>query len=358
MTIDVADVADVAEGAGVPYRDRRAALICVGAVEIALGLLALLFLCLLDRDGLRSTTIAEAPLVGLRLPVPRAALYLMTAVGFGWLGVGSAMARRWARALMLIAAYFWLAGGVIVALRFSFSSPAGPALRALLTRSATLRAGGVPGAEETGLAALSGCFVAVLALFWLVLPLFFVLFYGSRHVKATCEARDPRPRWTDRLPLPALALVPFAGAAALLLLSAAGYRVLPICGVVLGGPPAVALALLLAALFAFTARGAWRLDPRAWWAAAALTALGAASALVTAFDPFDWNDLRRHLGINAREFADLGGVMLSSTRRFPWLTCLGIVPWLGYVAWLARYFFASRPAGVTALEERADGREG
>ena len=41
---------------------------------------------------------------------------------------------------------------------------------------------------------------------FVLLPIAWVLFYRSRHVQATCEARDPVARWTDACPLPVLAL--------------------------------------------------------------------------------------------------------------------------------------------------------
>jgi len=45
-----------------------------------------------------------------------------------------------------------------------------------------------------------------MGLLFIVLPGGLILVYQSRHTKATCEARDPVPRWTDACPLPVLAL--------------------------------------------------------------------------------------------------------------------------------------------------------
>jgi len=36
--------------------------------------------------------------------------YALLAVLFVWLGIGSIMARRWARALVLVSSWFWLVG--------------------------------------------------------------------------------------------------------------------------------------------------------------------------------------------------------------------------------------------------------
>ncbi len=40
--------------------------------------------------------------------------------------------------------------------------------------------------------------------FFVLVPAVWMFFYQSRHVKATCEARDPVTRWTDACPLPVL----------------------------------------------------------------------------------------------------------------------------------------------------------
>ncbi len=53
-----------------------------------------------------------------------------------------------------------------------------------------------------------------------ILPLLFVLFYRSRHVKATCESYHPAPDWSEACPLPllALSLMFFVGAVTLMVL--------------------------------------------------------------------------------------------------------------------------------------------
>ena len=52
---------------------------------------------------------------------------------------------------------------------------------------------------------------AVTAVFMLLLPAAFLVFYQRASVRATCQRRDPQARWTDRCPLPVLAVSLTAG---------------------------------------------------------------------------------------------------------------------------------------------------
>jgi len=48
--------------------------------------------------------------------------------------------------------------------------------------------------------------IVITAFLFIALPSALVLFYRSRHVKVTCELRDPVRRWIDICPLPSAAL--------------------------------------------------------------------------------------------------------------------------------------------------------
>ena len=56
--------------------------------------------------------------------------------------------------------------------------------------------------------------MALSAVMYVIIPGVLVMFYGSKHVKATCELWDPQIRWTDKCPLPVLALSLVAGLSA------------------------------------------------------------------------------------------------------------------------------------------------
>ena len=318
-----------------PYRDRHAGLVCFGVLEILLGLMALLGLLSLAFAGAMSR-VAAAPTPGLtgRTLLPSACMYLLAAVFFFWMGIGSMLARRWARALMLIVSWFWLVAGVIGALAVVWMYPA---LREHILRT-TAGPGNAAGTPEM-LAMVLGCTAAVLGVLYVLLPLAFVLFYRSPHVKATCEARDPHTRWTDRCPLPVLGLSLLLGGAAIMYLGvAAVYQVLTFLGFLLTGLPAVALGFALAVLLGVLARATYRLAPWAWWAAVAFWGLGAVSIVVMAVHPFDWQELYRQMGFDSAQLEQLG--IFWKNSQILWLSCIGFLPWALYLVWVRRFFFA------------------
>src|SRR5262249_2782346 len=110
-----------------------------------------------------------------------------------------------------------------------------------------------------------------------------VFFYSSRHVKATCEARDPVPRWTDACPLPVLTMSLWLGFGAppLALMPVAYHGVVPCFGIFLIGAPGGLIYLLMAAIWAWSAWRLYHLDVRAWWLMLLVLVLFAVSSVVT-----------------------------------------------------------------------------
>ena len=95
------------------YRDRRMALIVFGIVQLFLAALCLLMTGLVVLGHLMSAQSAAAS-PEIRILIPAVALYAGAAFGFACLGIGSIQCRRWARALTLVLAWFWLVMGVVM----------------------------------------------------------------------------------------------------------------------------------------------------------------------------------------------------------------------------------------------------
>jgi hypothetical protein len=97
----------------VPYKDRSVGLIIFGILTILLGCLSglLVPLMLFAQMASAKTTGAPPP---FSVILPGILLYGFLAVALVWLGIGSIMARRWARALLLIFSWSWLIMGVFV----------------------------------------------------------------------------------------------------------------------------------------------------------------------------------------------------------------------------------------------------
>lgn len=171
-------------------------------------------------------------------------------VYFVAVGIGSIRRRRWAQALSLVVSSIWLAAGVVATLLM------------LVMPDAPLQ--------------LSAVAIAVLA----VIPLILVVFYSRDSVRLECEAAD-EPRWTDRVPLPVLAVVIILAFASVTLIANLANPVLTMFGSRVTGAPAALALLGLAMLCAWLALQLYRLSEAAWWTIVLLQAIGCVAAGVT-----------------------------------------------------------------------------
>ncbi|MGZ7041585.1 MAG: hypothetical protein ACXVH7_07330 [Thermoanaerobaculia bacterium] len=313
------------------YKNRRGGLIFFGIVLIAFGLLAALMAVLVA-----STFLIGGHAQGASAPPPRMLagiipFYLAIAGVLMTLGVGSMMARRWARSLTLVLSWMWVIGGVLGSV-------------AMIAMSGAIFAG-LPAQQAEARPFMIGCMVVIFGIFGILVPLAFLLFYRSPHVRATVEALDPVPRWTDRVPLPVLTFScwMFFGAASVLM-STAMYRVLPFGTVLLRGFSATAVMLIFAAISLFIAIGSLKLMPSAWWAALAMFLFGAVYSFVF-MTRTNWEAWYTELGMSTDpRQVEMLRAMYSGPFFLTWL----VVLWAAYLAFLfyiRRDFF--RP-GATA----------
>ena len=109
--------------------------------------------------------------------------------------------------------------------------------------------------------------MVMLGFIYVILPGAFVFFYGSKHVKASCEKYDPTVRWTDQCPLPVLAVSLWLAFSALtmLMMAVAFKGILPVFGTFVVGPLGSGLCVLLALLWIYCAWALYRLETHAPW---------------------------------------------------------------------------------------------
>jgi len=108
--------------------------------------------------------------------------YYLIAVVCLPLGYGHITKRRWARTLSLTVLGFWLVVGIPLMVAFLF---------VLLT------------SKEPSLPTVLMAIVG-LGLSYALVPALLIRFYRSKDVRLTFEARDARPYWTERVPMPVL----------------------------------------------------------------------------------------------------------------------------------------------------------
>ena len=320
------------------YKDRSTGLVLFGVLELGIALLCLLgFAFMLLGVGMAATgAIPETPGMNRGAIVSGALFYLGIAAFFGAMGVGSLLARRWARTLMLIVSWLWLAVGIFAVIAVVFFLP-----------NMFEQIAATEGPDSAQVATFAkGCVTAMIAVLYILLPLAFLFFYGSPHVKATVEARDPRIRWTDRCPAPVLAASLLLGYGAVgSLITIATYQAIPVFGQVLTGASAIAFMAVMAVICAALAWGAYRLRRWAWWGMLGLWVFGAVSSAFFFLREFDWRELYDAMGMLTPEMEQMGILDFWENPAMRVLVAGSLLAGLGYLVWIRRFFAASPQPG-------------
>jgi len=304
-----------------PYKDRSSGLIIFGVLTIMLGCLSGLLSILMLVQAAFVANVAGAP--GVSRLLPAILTYIVLGVALIWLGIGSAMVRRWARALLLIFSWSWLVVGVLMTVVMLFLLPQ-------IFQNASL-----PGPA----AGIASFFIfAVFGVGFVLLPGIWTYFFNSPHVKATCDARDPVPRWTDACPLPVLAVslwsVSFGGTT--LCMTLTGNAVVPFFGTFLTGAAGSLLCVLLAAVWFYSAWSLYRLETPGWWLVLASLCLMMVSSIVT-FARHDITEMYVAMGYSQLELAQIRKVGAAMQNSMIWFVCFWAVPWIGYLLFIKKY---------------------
>ncbi len=325
------------------FADRSTRLMLFGIFQILIG-------CLCGLMGLMIVLVstmrpmANAPqgqAMNVQMMIPAVVFYLVLAAAFIWLGVGSICARRWAWTLTVVLSWMWLIMGLCALIGFVFF--AGPMMSASIEQQIKQQGQGkmMPPEAMMAMRIISG---AVLACMYIVLPAVFLLFYQWPSVRATCQRRNPRSCWTDRCPMPVLALsiIMAASVASMLLMPAYGC-VMPLFGVFLSGASGAMVGLLITLVLAYLAWGTYRLQMAAWWGTLLLFIVGTLNMVVT-FSRTDLMKMYEKMGMPAAQLEMIRktGFVESLSHWGPWLGLVSGAVWLGYLLYVRRYFVRNR----------------
>jgi hypothetical protein len=316
-----------------PFRDRSTGLNVFGAIEIVLGALTFLLIPMMLLGALVSRRAGGAMPAGSY--IQNIISYTVAGTALIVLGVGAVRARRWACALNLILSWTWLVVGVLSTALITAILPT-TFVAAMKTAAAT---GPSPAALSRGvLAVILTLGIAFCAVFLVVLPILFVVFYRKPDVAETCRRRDPVERWTDRCPLPvlALSLIFLTGGARYFLMSFT-LPLFPLFGRYLTGLPATAALLGFAVVDLILAYALYRVRIGAWWAAIALLLLGLTSASLT-FHRADLLQAYARMGWSSRQLQVMSASpVLRSGVHLYWGLSFTVI-FLGYTLWTRRFF--------------------
>ncbi|MCC6694290.1 MAG: hypothetical protein IT365_01540 [Candidatus Hydrogenedentes bacterium] len=320
---------------GASFRDFTPGLIIFGILELLFGgLCALLALLMVVNILLSSAIETPGAPMNAQMMVPGLLFYGLLAAWFITMGIGSMLARRWARTLVLVSSWVWLICGIAGLIAMVAIMPA--------------MMGQMGSAERMpqGFATVMMAFMyGFLLFFYILIPGALVLFFGNRNVKATCEFKDPVVRWTDHCPLPVLALcLLFAiWGGSLLMMGSYGW-IFPVFGHIVSGAPGAILCLALATAFGVAAWGAYRLDIRAWWGALILFAVWFASLSVTfihvGFVGY-MDALYERMSLPPAQMDMVRGLMASRGSALAGFGVVWCVAFLGYLFYVRRYFVHS-----------------
>jgi len=320
------------------FKNRKTGLMIFGVLTVLLGGLCALFVPLM-LFGHKLAEQTGSP-QNLQTILPSVFVYAILAVALVWLGIGSIMARRWARALLLIFSWTWLVTGVIAMIATAFIMPQ-------IMESTLTQAGPPPGGEE--MPAWAGSLLIVLPMIilcviFLIMPLAWMLFYRSKHVKATCEFFDQVERWTDRCPLPVLGvcLLLAYSAPMMFLMPFAFNGVVPFFGTFLSGSAGSIASILLGLLWFYLTWALYRLNPRGWWIAFGTFTLISISAVITYLQ----NDILEFyalMGYPAEQIDQLEQFSFTNDSTMVAITAVSCTLWLVYLIYLKRFFPPGRP---------------
>jgi hypothetical protein len=322
-------------GAGAGFKDRKTGLVLFGILHIVFGgfcalMVPFMILGMIMSSALGSRQGMPPMTMTPQMMIPAVMIYVLAAVWFLSMGIGSIKARRWARALILVVSWIWLISGIIGIVFIAMFMPN--------IGDQWGRNGQIPAA----MAAIMTFVMVVFALvFYIVVPGALVYFYGSRHVKATCEQRDPQIRWTDKCPLPVLAVSVLFGAGACFMPMMGCYGwAMPFFGSIVTGAAGAAVALAAMVVCAYVAWGSYHLRIEAWGAAVMLVILWGVSAGIT-FSRVPFIEWYANMNYPPEQLAIMKSFMPSQSAMLAVAVLWGGVA-LGYLIYTRR-FFAQTP---------------
>jgi hypothetical protein len=310
------------------YRDRRTGLILFGTLEILLGVLCLLMAGFMVLGQLMLARTTGAP-ANMHMLIPGMLFYAGLAVAFVWLGIGSIQCRRWARALVLIFAWVWLCTGLLMV----------PMMAWLMPRIMASASAGGQAMPPGAMAVIVVVQIAFMSVFFILIPGALVLFYRSRHVKETCEARDPVRRWSDACPLPVLAVACLMWWGALLMfgMPLTGLAMLPFFGLLLTGLPGALGMIGMACVLFWIGWSCYRLKVIGWWALVTVMMVFAISNVLT-FVQVDMIEVYKRLGYPQAQIDLIQQQGWMTSGFMMWCSLFWILPMLGYLLWVKRFF--------------------
>jgi len=310
------------------FKDRKTGLLVFGILQIIFGGFCALMVPFMIFGMIASAVLdnsAAAPMSPTMM-IPAFLLYTLMAVWFICMGIGSIKARRWARALVLVSSCLWLISGI-----------SGVIFMLLLMPDMYGQMGESEQIPPVVARIMKYVMAGFMTVFYVIIPAALVLFYRSKNVKATCEFRDTKVRWTDKCPLPVLALSLMFGFWAVSMPFTVCYGcAIPFFGSILTGLSGAGVVLLVMLLAGYVAWGTYRLSINAWWCAV-LVIIGWALSTAITFSRVSILDFYEKMNFPEQQLDTMKQFSISQDYMVLFVG-LSIVAFLGYLLYTRRYF--------------------
>jgi hypothetical protein len=315
---------------GDPERDRSMGLVIAGILEILLGILSFSLAMLL------LIVVSTAGLAGLKTS------HFWIAMGFqffltGWLivmGLGSIKAKRWARALVLVGAWTAVFFGTLALALVLYILPG---ILGLMTDSGLV--------SPTAAMPVLYFIIGVLFVLQILFPLAAIVFYSMGGVRGTCERRNPGSCWTDRIPLPLLAMgfICTMGCFSIITGATTNYVVFLFGKVATGGLGAAIVALLSIG-FGYVGWGAFTRKIHAWWGGYALVLLTCSSMMLT-FSEMDMETLYGQMGYSPEQIVQLALYDAFNPAMLTFISCIWGIMACIFLVWVRDCFYPEKELG-------------
>lgn len=352
------DLFDFPEG-HVPRRGRlMASGIILGLLGCLFGLLSVLYLFVFGL--LMSNVTATAPpgtFDGTTSPEESLKMMsgVMTMAGlfFGFLaclflvtGVGSIFLKRWSRPFALFLSVAWLYAGCFYMVSFLMSSSG---MRQAMDEG--MASAGAPGPAP---GAMFGIIIAVMLtinfIFGICLPALVLWLNWHGDVKVTLDFCDPKPRWTDRCPLPLLGICFGTAFIATLSLAVLFFPWFAFFGLLLEGHTARIAAVVFSAILMGLAWGIYRRSLIAWSGILIIILSIGISAIFTGMNTDHYRSMYESMGFNEEMIEQsMKNLELYMSPANVWVGTLSFVlPVIAYLIWSLRFFPAKADAPPAA----------
>jgi len=311
------------------FKDKKTGLIAFGVIQIIFGGFCALAIPLMILGMLVSTISAKSPTppMSARLMIPGVLFYVILAIWFISMGIGSIKTRRWARAIILVSSWLWLICGIsalIVVLLFLPGMYDQMAQNTQMPRAAVI--------------IMKSVMIGFMTVFYVIIPAVFVFFYGNKNVKATCEFRDHQVRWTDKCPLPVLAVSFLFGLWAVSMLFMGFYKwTMPFFGFIISGVTGAAVVLFIMLLSAYAAWGTYKLNIKAWWCSFFLIIALVISTAIT-FSRVNIWDFYEKMSFPKEQMDMMKQYGMPNNSTMVLSFGLWSLGFLGYLLYIRRYF--------------------